>query len=135
MERVGEVVEILEDGKAVVRFERTKACKNCKMCANAGENHALTEVENTLKAKVGDLVEISLHSKSLIQATLIAYGIPLILLLAGVIVGSMWSDAVGAIAGIVLALVSFVILRLLEPRFSRVKTFKPRMIDIVDTIN
>ena len=135
MDRVGEVVEILEDGKAVVRFERTKACKNCKMCANAGENHALTEVENTLKAKVGDLVEISLHSKSLIQATLIAYGIPLILLLAGVIVGSMWSDAVGAIAGIVLALVSFVILRLLEPRFSRVKTFKPRMIDIVDTIN
>ena len=135
MERVGEVVRILEDGKAVVRFERTKACKNCKMCANAGENHALTEVENTLKAKVGDLVEISLHSKSLIQATLIAYGIPLILLLAGVIVGSMWSDAVGAIAGIVLALVSFVILRLLEPRFSRVKTFKPRMIDIVDTIN
>ena len=135
MERVGEVVRILEDGKAVVRFERTKACKNCKMCANAGENHALTEVENTLKAKVGDMVEISLHSKSLIQATLIAYGIPLILLLAGVIVGSMWSDAVGAIAGIVLALVSFVILRLLEPRFSRVKTFKPRMIDIVDTIN
>lgn len=135
MERVGEVVEILEDGKAVVRFERTKACKNCKMCANAGENHALTEVENTLKAKVGDMVEISLHSKSLIQATLIAYGIPLVLLLVGVIVGSMWSDAVGAIAGIALALVSFAILRLLEPRFSRVKTFKPRMIDIVDTIN
>jgi len=135
MERVGEVVRILEDGKAVVRFERTKACKNCKMCANAGENHALTEVENTLKAKVGDHVEISLHSKSLIHATLIAYGIPLVLLLVGVIVGSMWSDAVGAIAGIVLALVSFVIPRLLEPRFSRVKTFKPRMIDIVDTVN
>ena len=132
MERVGEVVRILEDGKAVVRFERTKACKNCKMCANAGENHALTEVDNTLKANVGDMVEISLHSKSLIQATLIAYGIPLVLLLAGVIVGSMWSDAIGAIAGIVLALVSFVILRLLEPRFSKVTTFKPRMIDIVE---
>ena len=135
MERVGEVVKILEDGKVAVRFERTKACKNCKMCANAGENHALAEVENTLQAKVGDQVEISLHSKSLIQATLIAYGIPLVLLLLGVIVGSRWSDTVGAILGVLLALVSFVILRLLEPRFSRMTTFKPRMISIVDTSN
>lgn len=133
MERIGEVVKILENGRAVVRFERTKACKNCKMCANAGENHALTEVENTLRTKVGDAVEISLHSKSLLQATLIAYGIPLLMLLIGVVVGSMWSDAVGAIAGIVLALAAFAILRLLEPRFSRMTTFKPRMIDIIET--
>ena len=133
MDKIGEVVRILENGKAVVRFERSKACNHCKMCANAGENHAFAEIENTLNAQVGDKVEIILHSKSLIKASLIAYGVPLILLLLGVIIGSRWSDAVGAIMGIVLALISFGILRLLELRISRMTTFKPRMIDIVRT--
>lgn len=131
MHQIGVVIELNGD-KAKLRFKRSKACANCKVCMSAGAEHAIVEIQNTIGAKVGDSVEIMLHSRNIVKASVIAYGIPLILLLLGVALGSQWGDWYAAGTGIVFALAGFGVLRLLELKFARMGEFKPRMIRIVD---
>ncbi len=131
MERTGVVIKV-EAGMATVRFERAKACARCRGCISAGENHAMAVMENTLDAEVGDRVAISLHARSLIKASLIMYGIPLLALLAGVWLGSGAGNIWAAAGGVLFAACAYIIIHMLEPRFERMSEFKPRMIDIIE---
>ncbi len=130
MNSIGEIIE-LDGGNAVVKFKRGKACKNCNACLSFSDDELIVQIKNTLDAKIGDKVEIVLHARSVIKASLIAYGIPIITLIAGALSGSLLGDLYTAIFGILGAGTAFVILRLLEPRFERMSDFQPRMLSIV----
>lgn len=129
---VGQVVEAHGD-TVLVRFKRTKACGECKMCASFGSDEAMVEVENRLSAKVGDKVELALHSASMLKASFIVYVIPLLALLSGVLIGIQFSDLLGAALGIAAAVVSLLIIHFFEPRFKRKREFQPRMIRILES--
>ncbi|MBR6007113.1 MAG: SoxR reducing system RseC family protein [Clostridia bacterium] len=124
-------VAALNGDTATVVFKRSKACGDCHACVSFGSDSAQTEIANTLGAQVGDRVAIELHSGSVIKASLILYGIPLIALLAGALLGSLISDLFTAIFGIGAACLSFIVIRLLEPRFKKRGEFNPKMIEIV----
>ncbi|MBQ5487915.1 MAG: SoxR reducing system RseC family protein, partial [Clostridia bacterium] len=79
----------------------------------------------------GDRVSIELHSGSVFTASLIMYGIPLVALLAGVLIGSFISDLFTAVFGIGAAVIALLIIRLFEPKFKKMGKFDPRMIEIV----
>jgi len=129
----GKVLSV--DGEnALVRFVRTDACGHCNACFHLGSNEADIEIPNLLAAKAGDVVSIQMHSTSVLKATLVTYGIPLLLFLLGVLFGSNYSDLGAMICGILACGLSFLILRALEPRFSRMSSFKPRMLEILDEI-
>ena len=127
---VGTVTE-LNGNNAKVVFTRSKACGDCHACVSFGSDQAETELANTLGAKVGDRVSIELHSGSVFTASLIMYGIPLVALLAGVLIGSFISDLFTAVCGIGAAVIAFLIIRLFEPKFKKMGKFDPRMIEIV----
>ena len=127
---VGTVHEIKGD-KAAVVFKRSKACGDCHACASFGDGNSVIELENTLGAKVGDRVRIELHSGAVFKASLILYGIPLIALLLGVLLGSRISDLVGALIGIGAAVAALIAIRLFEPRIRRKHGFDPRMLEIL----
>lgn len=127
---VGTVHEIKGD-KAAVVFKRSKACGDCHACASFGDGNSVIELENTLGAKVGDRVRIELHSGAVFKASLILYGIPLIALLLGVLLGSRISDLAGALIGIGAAVAALVAIRLFEPRIRRKHSFDPRMLEIL----
>ena len=129
MQSVGQVVAVTNN-VARVRFERTKACGKCRACLSFGETQAEVELPNTLHAKVGDWVEISLHEGEVAKASLLAYGIPLAGLVAGVLLGSLWGEIAAVFCGLLFALGGFGVLKLLEPKFSRMGSFAPRMIRI-----
>ncbi|NCB29945.1 MAG: hypothetical protein EOM66_00880 [Clostridia bacterium] len=129
--RMGKVISL--SGKtAVVRFMRSDACGHCNACFHLGSQEADIEIVNTADAEVGDVVSIELRGSSMVRASLIMYGIPLIGLLAGVLVGAQWGDLYAAVGGIVLCAGTYFILRGLEPRFSRMNQFKPRMLEIIE---
>ena len=130
MNAKGEVIEIRGD-KAIVKFKRGKACKNCNACLSFSSDELTVEIKNTLSATVGDNVNIVLHERSVLKASLIAYGIPLIAFLAGALTGSIFGDIFTAVGGILGAGISFLILRLLEPRLERISDFQPKMIDFI----
>ena len=62
--------------KATVRFKKSDACGHCNACFRFGSNEADVELDNSLGAKVGDVVAIELHGKSVLKASLIMYGVP-----------------------------------------------------------
>lgn len=131
MRQTGRVMKADRD-RATVRFLRSDACGHCNACFTLGSNEADIEIDNVLNAKEGDTVRIELHGKSVFKASLIVYGVPLIALIAGAALGSIWGDMYTALGGVLFAAGSFFILRALEPKFSRSKEFKPRMIEIIN---
>lgn len=115
---------------ATVRFMRTKACVNCGACMTIGESEAQVEIPNTLHARVGDSVRVELHEKGLLRAGLLAYILPLCALLLGIALGIQISNVAGMLIGLGSAVLVYVLLHLLEPRFARMETLRPRMISI-----
>ncbi len=132
MNETGIVVEV-EGKRAKVIFARKPACKNCGACIKAGADEMMVELENTLDAKVGDTVAVTMNSSSFMGATLIMYGIPLLALLAGLGIPMLLgaSDWVSALAGILCAIASYGVIRSFEPRFKKSKRFGHTMERIV----
>ena len=129
MRHIGKVVR-LERDRAFVRFERTKACENCGACMYVGDKEAEVSLENILHAEVGDYVQVEMQIKGFLHASFLAYIVPLCMLLVGIVLGSLWSDAWGAVLGIAGAGLAYLLLRLLEPKFAKMKKFVPNMVEI-----
>ena len=127
----GIVVEA--NGKRVtVRFKKTDACGHCNACFRFGSNEADIEMDNTLGAKKGDEVYIDMHANTVLKASAIVYGIPIIGLILGVVIGSRFGEIYAAIGGVALSGLSFLILKKLEPKFAKMNEFKPRMTAFVN---
>lgn len=131
MRQTGVVVEN-RGTAAVVRFVRSTACGHCTACFRLGEDAAEVELENVLHASVGDAVVIELHEGGVLGASLIVYGAPLAAFVAGVALGSLWGELYAALAALLFAGGTFAALRALEPCFSRMRGFKPRMVEILE---
>ncbi|MGC8121643.1 SoxR reducing system RseC family protein [Marinobacter sp. VGCF2001] len=96
--------------QAWVQTIRTSACQSCSARAGCGQrvlaaasggraNQVL--VENSIGAQVGDEVVIGLDEQSLLSASLVVYGLPLLLMVLGSVLahsGSAGSD-LAAIGG------------------------------------
>lgn len=87
MAEKGLVVDKKED-LVVIKMTRTEACAKCRACiAGMSTKDMLVEADNECSAKVGDWVEMELRGNTFLTATLIMYGLPLVGLLFGVVLG------------------------------------------------
>lgn len=83
---------------ARVKVQRTSACESCSLKSGCGQstltklssNQCLElDVENSLNAKPGDEVIISIPEAGLISASIRVYLIPLVLMVVGAVLGNM----------------------------------------------
>jgi len=84
------VVLSAADGTAKVKVLKTGSCEECsaKMFCSTEENAENTLlVTDPLGVKAGDEVRILVKGVTILKAALLLYGIPLVLLLAGLIAG------------------------------------------------
>lgn len=128
MRERGVVVKV-KNGRATVRFDRRSACDSCHMCAVTRDGMKVeTVIQNTLNASVGDFVEVEMGEKFVLTAALIVYIIPLILVGAGIGIGSLFNEPAQALAAIGGLIVGFLIAILLD-RFviRKKKGFSPKM--------
>ena len=135
MENAGDhigLVTSIKDGTAQIRFLRGSACAHCGACLSVGDSEMEISLPNTLGAKEGDRVAVDLAPKRLVQASLIAYAVPLVLLIAGVFIGSRYADWAGLALGIAACGISYLILRIVEKKSAKSKRFQPRMTRILD---
>ena len=135
MENTGDhigFVTSVSDGTAQIRFLRGSACAHCGACLTVGDSEMEISLPNTLGAKEGDRVVVDLSPKRVVQASLIAYAVPLVLLIAGVIIGSRFADWMGLALGLVACGISYLILRFVEKKSAKSKSFQPRMTRILD---
>ncbi len=84
------VIESIAGEKAMVRIEKSSACSACesKDCCDAASGKGMTiEVANELMVSEGDVVEISISSRSFLKLTLLVYFMPVVALIAGACLG------------------------------------------------
>ena len=126
------LVTAINGGIAQIHFLRGSACAHCGACLTVGETEMEISLPNTLGAKVGDRVDVDLSPKRLVQASLLAYAVPLLLLIAGVLIGSRIADWAGLALGIGACGIGYLILRIVEKKSAKKKSFQPRMTRILD---
>ena len=130
MQEIG-VVESLNEkrGTAKVVFERKSACDKCGMCLTSkGERMKVyVEVKNTLGAKVGDKVGVTMSDRFVLRAAFIVYLIPVLLIGAGLAIFRKFSDMI-LLAVIAAGLVLGVAIGIFADRMIRKKSaFAPKM--------
>ena len=87
------IVVAYKGNKAQVEILRSSACDNCKGCAVGTKNKTFRVwVNNPLNAEIGQRVEIELESSIFLSATFIAYIVPLLAFLIGIILGYKFAD-------------------------------------------
>ena len=135
MENTGDhigIVTAITDGTARIHFLRGSACAHCGACLTVGDTEMEVSLPNTLGAKEEDRVMIDLSPKRVVQASLLAYAVPLLLLIAGVLIGSQYADWAGLALGVAACGIGYLILRIVEKTSAKKKSFQPRMTRILD---
>jgi sigma-E factor negative regulatory protein RseC len=119
MEQIGEVVE-LRGREALVRIQRTSACgENCANCKCACEaTTAVSVVENSVGAAVGDIVKIQSDSSAVLRAALILYIVPVLVAIISAVIGSSFSVICGIVFCVAMFFVSFFVIKLFEKKIT-----------------
>ena len=111
-------VVIKDKGKfAQVRIERHSACGSCGKCGmTEKQRHADFFVENSLNARLGDIVEIDIPEANTARLAFVAYILPIIpaLILLGISIGLKWKDWLTILLFFVGLAVGFVIVALID---------------------
>ncbi len=115
MSENGKIVE-LKDDMAVINIVRNEACGNCKACDKGQDNIMIMTAKNECNGKVGDIVSVELEVNKLIFATFILYGVPLITMVLGVVVGSLIfnNELLSFFLGIIFLLLTYGVIKFSE---------------------
>ena len=110
MEQTVLVKRVLEDGSAEVLRVRESACSgDCHKCSGCGSSQQTMVIcaENPIGAKVGDWVVIEAKSGAVLKAAVMLYIVPLVLFIAGYLLGEhLWQSGIlFALAGLLIGLV------------------------------
>ncbi len=113
-------VVLRTNGKlADVSIRQQSACAKCGKCQLAHESKDLTiSAVNQAGATAGQVVCLEMGHRDVVTAGLLVYGLPLLMLFLGVIIGQIWFGELGAAMTGFLALgITYGLIRWrLEPR-------------------
>ncbi len=136
------IVIKLDSTTAWVKTTRSSACETCsaKSSCNVVENGEEMEVEaiNEAGAQVGDRIIISIETASLLKASFLLYVFPILLMLAGAIIGQKAAPLLdidpslfSAVVGFSFFFVSIWFVKSRGNRMAREKEYKPKIIRIL----
>lgn len=93
------IIEKVFGDRATVLLRRSAACAFCESqgaCEVTDEKNMHVVLANELHVGIGDRVEISLPSHSLLKLSLAVYFVPVVALIVGAAVGDAWGPLFGA---------------------------------------
>ncbi len=136
-------VKIVEEERVLVEVEAGSGCGSCHakgscMMGSNGRSRKLW-IKKNLDVHPGERVNFGIEEKGVVMASFLLYLFPVVMLIAGMMIGGFYSDFMGmkeetasifaGIAGIALA---FVIIRLVSPVLRKKRSFEPVLIDKCD---
>jgi len=119
MEIVGTVVSVKEN-TATVAVKRVSACgENCANCKGACETTtAVSVVENTIGAAVGDTVKIESDSFGVLRAAAVLYIVPVVVTILAAVVAYACglSDVLSTVLSVAAFFICFTIIKIFEKK-------------------
>ena len=128
MLRTGKVVAA-QGGTLEVCFERPEACAHCGACGGQKEE---TLVKIPGDAPAGRWIDVDMPEGQVLKASMLAYVLPLAMLLGGIALGSALfeQEAMWAVTGIVCMGLAWVILHVIEKRMKRRNVWQPKIVNV-----
>ena len=141
IEEIGVVTKV-EGNMAKVIVQKRGACDGCKAQRTCQPTEDGMEIEavNMAQAKEGQEVKISIDAQTYLQGTMLVYGLPLVLFIAGAIVGKSIgenfleeqnSDLMAAIAGFAALLISLLGIKIWAKKAEDKKDQKPIIEEVI----
>ena len=131
MERTGEVTAVKGEWLEVT-FCRPADCEKCNAC---GMGQKQTSLMVRGKARLGDRAVVSMPTSTVIQASLLAYALPLAGLLIGLFAGVALfprsENAAGLIGGLIGLAIPLVFVVITEKRRRRSSRWQPTLVEII----
>ena len=133
----------VEGHNALVMVARSEMCDGCGsrgVCHTLGGGKNMeAEAINTVQAKVGDRVQLSIKPGVLWKISLLFYMIPVIALVSGALVGieigprlKFDPELFSAFLGISFAALSYIIIRFIANRLKEKRDFMPEVVRVVN---
>lgn len=123
------IVNFQNESEAEISIIRQSACgASCRSCSsNCEKTEMKIKVRTDLKLNTGDIVTIETKTSKIMTSVLIAYVVPLMLLMIGTIGGTYifkekgieYFEALGFITGVIFLVISFFIIRYLGNKYSK----------------
>jgi sigma-E factor negative regulatory protein RseC len=140
VEEVGTVQSV--DGLlARVRVPRKSTCEGCTMgICKTDEQGMEIEAVNQAGARVGQRVKVSIQTFTYVRGTMVVYGLPAVLLVAGAVVGKEFMsrifthtdpDILSAVFGFAAFFISFIVVKLWSHAASRDTRSRPVVEEIL----
>lgn len=133
MSETGLVISADKD-TVTIKMKRGSACGKCRICVPMGEQEMVMTAQNLCGAVAGDHVQVTLQDGILIRAALLMYGLPIVALVVGALIGSaVFGDGLGTLLpAAALTAAVFFIIRGTERRRERQATAMPMAVAVVD---
>ena len=131
MQRIGEVTaihgEMLE-----ITFCRPSDCEKCNACHGGSK---VMKIHLRGKANLGDGAVVEMPTKTIVQASVLAYGLPLAGLMVGLAAGTLLfpqnADVAGVLCGAAGLGLMLLIVRITESKRRNDPRWKPQLIEII----
>jgi len=119
---------------ATVRVKSSSLCSHCKACIMGDDGYMTAEAENTIGAKIGDKVGLSVNSKMLLGSSLLVFGLPLLVLLISVILADLVFDnqIFSLSIGLALFFLSFIPIKIYDKHLRKTNVCGIKIVEIIE---
>lgn len=140
MREQGVITRIISGRLVEVAFPRSASCEKCRACHGVGEGMLGVEAVNEVGAKREDMVEVEIPSGEVVRGSIIVFLIPIFMLVAGYLIGSIFMRMIGLenleeIFGVVISLVflalSFMVINWYDKNIQQKEALRARIIKVV----
>ncbi|HHT83685.1 MAG: SoxR reducing system RseC family protein [Christensenellales bacterium] len=132
MTEIGTISKIDKKNRATVRFPRKTACENCRMCLKPkDEMYVELLVKNTLGAKVGDKVSVSMGKQIVLISSIIVYLLPVVLVAAALFFTRSMKEILSFGISMGILIISYVIIAFIDKWIKSNKNYIPKMVAIL----
>lgn len=133
------IVKKVVGNHVVVEADAISFCASCSNheCSMRQSRGRELFIENTMGAGVGDRVFFVIPSKGIVLSSVVLYGIPIVFLIAGILLGSLIplpffqdKEVAGMVIGIIFLCLSFFIMRFASKRMVQHNQITPTMVKV-----
>ena len=133
------IVRESKDGIATIVISDSENCTECTAklyCKQGNSNERSLTVKDTFGVNAGDKVRVSINGSQILRVSFLIYGIPLILMLAGLFVGmeffQIHKELFSTIFAVGLVAIYIVILRFINRKINYSLQSHPEIVFVSD---